>query len=84
MNPKGSPDAMWASRYRRSAVPTMGSDDESEEISGFPNESINLPEVPRDTSVTRYLDLHDRPPTPEVGETFVLCPSSRALMTDPR
>jgi hypothetical protein len=72
MTPKGSPKTTWASRYRRSAVPTMDSDDSSEDIHGFSNESIDLPDVPRDTSVTRDL------------ETYVLSPTSRALMTDPR
>jgi hypothetical protein len=68
---KGSPKALWVSRYRREAVPSVDSDGSSEEITGFSNDNIELPDVPRNTSVSRDLD------------TYVLSPASRALITDP-
>jgi hypothetical protein len=71
---KGSPTAMWASRYRRDVVPDIDSDGSSEEISGFSNANFSLPSVPRNTSVSRELD----------ADTYILGPSSGALMTDPR
>jgi hypothetical protein len=69
---KGSPTALWVSRYRREAVPDADSDGSSEEISGFTNENFTLPSVPRNTSVSRDMD------------TYILSPASSALMTDPR